>query len=109
MDEVGGRTCSRTINEAKFDLGGTWIGRTQKYAQNLAERAGNELIPQFHQGTKILDLNKKVSTYKSNIPYDVGILGLIHMQFNLWKLDRMANKIDPLFPRNHELSFKWDS
>lgn len=101
MDEVGGRTCSTTINGAKFDLGGTWIGPTQKYARNLAERAGNELIPQFHEGTKILDLNKKISTYKSNIPFDVGILGLIHMQFNMWKLDRMANKIDPLFPRNH--------
>jgi hypothetical protein len=41
MNEVGGRTNSCKINDAKFDLGGTWIGRTQKYAQNLAERAGN--------------------------------------------------------------------
>lgn len=66
-------------------------------------------MPQFHTGTKILDLNNRISTYRSNIPYDVGILGLIHMQFNMWKLDRMANKLDPTNPRSHPQSHKWDS
>jgi hypothetical protein len=51
-------------------------------------------MPQFHTGTKILDLSNRVSTYRSNIPLDVGIIGLLHMQMNLWKLDRMANKLD---------------
>lgn len=109
MDEVGGRTSSCNINGAMFDLGGTWIGRTQKYATKLAERAQNELIPQFHTGTKILDLQTRISTYRTNIPLDVGIPGLIHMQFNMWKLDRMANKLDPCNPRASPLSFKWDS
>lgn len=36
MEEVGGRTNSKTINGVRFDLGGTWVGRTQKYAQKLA-------------------------------------------------------------------------
>jgi putrescine oxidase len=36
MDQVGGRTFSQNINGANFDLGGTWIGKTQKYAQKLA-------------------------------------------------------------------------
>ena len=31
------------------------------------------------------------------------------MQMNLWKLDRMANKVDPNQPRNCPLSNKWDS
>lgn len=109
MDRVGGRTCSCNINGANFDLGGTWIGKTQLHAINLAERAQNELIPQFHQGTKILDINKKVSSYKSNIPLDVGIIGLLHMQFNMWKIDRMAFKLDPIHPRNAQLAFSWDS
>ncbi len=39
MNEVGGRTNSFNVNGAKFDLGGTWIGRTQKYVQKLAERS----------------------------------------------------------------------
>lgn len=95
MDEVGGRTCSRTFNDAKFDLGGTWIGPTQKFVQKLAERSNNELVPQYHNGTKILHLQSQVSSYRSNIPLGVGIPALIHMQFNMWKLDRMANKLNP--------------
>lgn len=92
-----------------FDLGGTWVGRTQKYTQSLAERAGNQLIPQYHEGAKILDICNKVSTYRSNIPFVVGIIGLLHMQAVIWKIDRMANKLDPSNPRNYKLSMSWDS
>ncbi len=41
MSEVGGRTSSVLINGAKFDLGGTWVGNTQKHVIKLAERANN--------------------------------------------------------------------
>lgn len=94
MDRVGGRTLTIDIEGFLYDLGGQWVGRTQKYAQKLAERAGNELYPQYHTGTKILDLNRKVSTYRTNIPLNVGILPLIEMQTLIWKIDRMAKTVD---------------
>ena len=70
------------------------MGKTQKHIRKLAERCGNELMDQWHTGSKILHLGKNVSTYKTNIPLDVGILPLIHMQMNIWKLDKMANKLN---------------
>lgn len=33
MSEPGGRTKSKKINGAYFDLGGQWIGPTQKYVK----------------------------------------------------------------------------
>lgn len=77
--------------------------------QKLAERAGNELIPQFHTGTKILHIQNRITGYQSNIPLNVGIPELLLLQFNLWKIDRMAQKLDPADPTSHELSRKWDS
>lgn len=41
MDRVGGRTLTVEVEGAKFDLGGQWVGKTQKYAQALAERSKN--------------------------------------------------------------------
>lgn len=41
MSEVGGRTFTTEIQGANFDLGGTWVGKHQKYVRKLAERAKN--------------------------------------------------------------------
>lgn len=110
MERVGGRTQTIDINGAKFDLGGQWVGKTQTYVQALAERAGNELIPQYHQGQKILHFGSTVSTYRSNIPLNVGILPLIQMQINIWKLDRMASKLNAENPREgNPMAVLWDS
>lgn len=50
-----------------------------------------------------------MSTYRTNIPLDVGVIALAHMQYNLWKIDRMAFKLDLENPRNYVLSHQWDS
>lgn len=99
MDRVGGRTQTIELDGAKFDLGGQWVGKTQRHVIKLAERAENHLIPQWHTGAKILHFGSNISTYRTNIPVDVGILALIHMQLNIWKLDRMASKLNPHNPR----------
>lgn len=54
MSEPGGRTRSIEIEGATFDLGAQWIGDPQKYAIELAERAGNTTIDQPHSGRKFL-------------------------------------------------------
>ena len=99
MSEVGGRTRSIKMNGVFYDLGAQWIGYPQKYTIDLASRANNETIDQFHQGTKILELKGKVSTYQTNIPYNVGIFQLLNLQWAMWKLDRMAIKVPKENPR----------
>ena len=41
MDRVGGRTQTIDLEGGKFDLGGQWVGKTQKFVQELAKRSGN--------------------------------------------------------------------
>ena len=36
MDRVGGRTQTIKIEGANFDLGGQWVGKTQKHVRKLA-------------------------------------------------------------------------
>ena len=93
MDEVGGRTKSVKIKDTVYDLGAQWVGPPQKYAIELAQRSQNELIHQFHTGTKILEFEKKKHKYLSDIPRGVGILQLVHLQVSLWKIDGMAKKV----------------
>lgn len=93
MDQPGGRTRSIDINGAIYDLGAEWVGHPQKYTLELAERAGNVSEPQFDKGTKILELGCKVQHYKTDIPQDVGIFQLLHMQLLMWRIDRLANTV----------------
>ena len=110
MDRVGGRTQTIDINGIKYDLGGQWVGPTQKYVQQLAERSGNDFLMQWHTGTKILHFGTKIMNYESNIPLNVGIIPLIHMQIAMWKVDRMANKINSANPRmDNPMAILWDS
>jgi hypothetical protein len=39
-----------------FDMGGQWIGPPQKYVNVLAKRANCELIEQYHDGVKFLEI-----------------------------------------------------
>ena len=54
-------------------------------------------------------MHKKINTYKTNIPKGVGIIPLIQMEYNLWKLDKMALKVPLDDPKNCELAKYWDS
>lgn len=66
-------------------------------------------MPQSDKGDKILFLNGRRSTYKTNIPKDVNILALIQMQLAIWKINRMAMKVPLLKPKDCEMGNYWDS
>lgn len=91
-DRVGGRTYSVPVGEATFDLGGQWIGPTQERVARLANELGAATFPTYHQGTKVLDLHGKVSTYKGNIP-SLPMLDLVKMQLTLRRLDRLSHAV----------------
>lgn len=100
MSQPGGRTKSVKIKGATFDLGAQWIGHPQKYAIDLAERAQSENIEQFHSGKHLLELGKQIQVYRTDIPRDVGILPLIHLQLMMWKIDRLAKTVPNDNPRS---------
>eukprot|EP00475_Leptophrys_vorax_P001294 TRINITY_DN10699_c0_g1_i1.p2 TRINITY_DN10699_c0_g1~~TRINITY_DN10699_c0_g1_i1.p2 ORF type:complete len:539 (+),score=163.50 TRINITY_DN10699_c0_g1_i1:2435-4051(+) len=78
----------------KIDLGGQWIGIQHVTARMFAAKFGLKLSEQFESGKKVLSVWNKHSTYSSDIPFGVNLLGLIEMQILTWRLEWMAKKID---------------
>jgi monoamine oxidase len=91
-ERVGGRTWSTQIGEGVFDLGGQWLGPTQRRAYRLAKDLGSQTFPTFCQGKKILDLGGRVSTYKRTIP-KMSVGKLFDMHLTIRRLNRMTKAV----------------
>lgn len=94
---VGGRVLSDEVGGVPVDLGAQWIGPTQHRMHELVQRFGIETFDTFHQGRKVLDLNGRVSTYKSSIP-SLTPLKLVALQAALTRAERAVRRIDPVQP-----------
>jgi monoamine oxidase len=91
-ERVGGRTWTRRIGAGDFDVGGQWIGPTQDRLARLAGELGVATFPTFHQGTKLLDLDGRVSTYSGDIP-SLPPHALADLQKGLWALAAAARLV----------------
>jgi monoamine oxidase len=96
-ERVGGRTLTEPVGRGTFDLGGQWIGPTQRRLHALAQELGLSVFPTFHSGLKLLDLGRRVRTYKSTIPA-LSLLKLLELQRTIGRLDRLSRAIDPAAP-----------
>ncbi len=96
-DRVGGRTLSRRLGDDVVDLGGQWIGPTQRRIAKLADELGVETFPQRHQGDKVLGIDGKRSPDAGEIP-GLGVPGLVRLPATIWRLDRLAKRIPKARP-----------
>ncbi|XP_063600227.1 probable flavin-containing monoamine oxidase A isoform X2 [Penaeus indicus] len=97
QDRVGGRTLTQPVDIGQgktelFDLGGQWVGSSQKHVMDMLRELGLETYPQYTSGTKVMQLGPggKVRTYKSDIPSIGSLKGLVQLQLFIWKIERMA-------------------
>ena len=107
-ERVGGRTWSRQIGNGCFDVGGQWIGPGQNRVRALVEELGLETFPTYTTGKKVLELQGKVSTYKSSVP-SLSVFGLIQMQGALSYLERVRKRVPPTAPQTAENADELDS
>jgi monoamine oxidase len=101
-ERVGGRTWSKDIGGATFDVGGQWIGPGQRRLAALTAELGLSRFPTFDDGKKVLDLDGAISEYRSQIP-NISIPALLQMQAALTLLDRQQKLVparDPLGAAN---------
>ncbi|MCA9659316.1 MAG: FAD-dependent oxidoreductase, partial [Myxococcales bacterium] len=96
-DRVGGRTLSDAVGRATLDLGGQWIGPKQRRLHALARELGLTLFPTFHEGTKLLELDRRRRSYRGSIPA-LSLLKLLELQRTIWRIDRMTRSINPAAP-----------
>ncbi len=88
-DRVGGRTFTKVIDGAPIDLGGQWLGPTQRRMRALCARLGIATFATHCEGAKALDDGARVRTYTGKIPR-VSALHLAEVGVAMARLERMA-------------------
>ena len=107
-DRLGGRTCTvQSGDGTAVDVGGQWLGPTQKRALALVEELGLETLEQYSSGRKHLLLRGRHRTYKGTIP-SLPPHNLVDLQLALSKVDRLARRVDTGAPWNSPGAAEWD-
>lgn len=47
--------------------------------------------------------------YRTSIPFNVGVIPLLNLQWAMWQIDRMAKKVPLDDPRSCPQAVAWDS
>ncbi|XP_032822900.1 alpha/beta-tubulin-N-acetyltransferase 9 isoform X1 [Petromyzon marinus] len=114
-ERVGGRTVATQLKSASgqdtWDLGGQWVGSTQRHVMGLLKELGLDVYPQYTHGTKVCQLggaHAKIGTYSSNIP-SLSLLALVDLQLFMWKIDRLCQTVPAANPAACPLAAQLDS
>jgi monoamine oxidase len=107
-ERVGGRTLTQAVGGDAVDLGGQWVGPHQRHILRLADSLGLRRFPQFHHGTKLLDVRGERRTYRGKVPA-LPLLGLLDLQRNIWRLDRLARSVPLQRPDLAARAAEWDA
>ncbi len=91
-ERVGGRTYTVDFQGERVDLGGQWLGPTQRRALALAKELGVDLFAQHHAGRRTLLLDGTVRRYRGTVPA-VGLADLAALQLALWRIDWQARGV----------------
>lgn len=107
-DRVGGRTLNVSIAAGKsVEIGGQWVGPTQKRVLALIGELGLETFPTYGQGRHLFERRGRLRRY-STIPR-INPLALAEAGLALVRLNRMAHCVEPTAPWAAQLACRWDS
>ncbi|KAF0852828.1 mitochondrial monoamine oxidase A isoform 1 (MAO_1) [Andalucia godoyi] len=100
-DRVGGRLHSISgdfdnkgplESTLRIDVGGQWVGPSQRHVLELLKELSLEISPQFEDGKSVLQFGGSVSSYKGTIP-PLPFYSLVDLQLCIWKLDALAKTV----------------
>lgn len=97
---VGGRSLEGRILGVPVDLGGQWVGPTQRRVRALCEEFHLPLFPQNVQGDRLLQSAGGVRRFRGTIPR-LPIFSLLEFGRALRGLRKEAAAVDPREPWNH--------
>jgi monoamine oxidase len=107
-DRVGGRTLSQELAGATIDLGGQWIGPTQRRLAALAKELGVGTFPQFHTGRKLLSWGGKLSSYTGDLP-KLSLVAQLELLMTDRRWKREVQEIPPDAPWRAPRAAEWDA
>src|SRR5919108_1903047 len=108
-DRVGGRTLNEPIGDGKVvELGGQWVGPTQRRVMEVIGELGLETFPTHTEGANLFERRGRLRRYRGAIPR-VSPLGLAETQLVITRINRMARRVDPGAPWAAADARGWDA
>jgi monoamine oxidase len=112
-DRVGGRLLTQTLDvenaKVHCDLGGQWVSKKQTHIMDMLELLDIGTYKQYTEGSSFIQIKDKVYTYNGIVPWDMSWLGLIELQYHIWRIDGFAKQIDLEKPWEHARAKEWDA
>lgn len=91
-DRVGGRLLSRDVGRARFDVGGQWIGPSQRRAQALTAELGLATFDTFTEGDRLTVVRGRVRRYRGTIP-KLDPFALLSLHRAMGRMEAMRARI----------------
>jgi monoamine oxidase len=106
---VGGRTLTRPAGDGTLlDLGGQWVGPTQRRLLSLAGEVGATMFQTFNTGNNIQYRDGQLHTYSGSIPITDHVVSADVMEA-LLSLNTMAGEVPLEAPWRADEAYRWDS
>jgi monoamine oxidase len=107
-DRVGGRTLNHDIGDGKVvEVGGQWVGPTQRRMLELARETGVDTFPSYDQGQNVVEWEGRLLRYTGSIPR-INPVVLADVAQAQWRLDRMARQVPLEAPWEAPRARRWD-
>jgi len=118
---VGGRLLSQSIDDGKVvEMGGQWIGPTQRRIAALAAELGVETFPTHDEGRHVIEMAGKKTSYTGaltdtrirlvrDLSRAISPLALVDLEQARARLDRMARQVPLDSPWTASKAVSWDS
>ncbi len=108
-DRVGGRTLNHTFADGTVvEVGGQWIGPTQRRMERLVGELGLETFPTYNTGEHLLQFGSNRARYRGTIP-PINPLVIADMAQAQARFDRMATRVPVEAPWTAPHAEAWDT
>jgi monoamine oxidase len=108
-DRVGGRTLNHHIGDGKVvEVGGQWVGPTQRRMLALAQELGVDTFPTHDEGENVIEWRGDLKRYRGAIPR-INPAILADVAQAQVRLDRMARRVPLEAPWEADRARRWDA
>jgi monoamine oxidase len=108
-DRVGGRTLNHDIGDGKVvEVGGQWVGPTQRRLLALSHELGVDTFPTHDEGENVIEWRGERKRYSGAIPR-INPAILADMAQAQARLERMARRVPLEAPWEADRATRWDA